>query len=206
MAGWYDRNIVPHIIKLGCGCRMMAEHRQKLVPRAKGRVLELGMGAGANLPFYDPAEVSEVVGVEPSAELRAMAGNAPRAQGLAVRIEDGVGEALPFEAGSFDSILCTFTLCSVGDVAQTLAEARRVIRPGGVLLFHEHGGAPDANVATWQRRIEPIWKPIFGGCHLTRPVAGSIAQHFKVETVEGFYQPGMPRFAAWMETGQAVAA
>jgi SAM-dependent methyltransferase len=204
--GWYDRAVVPHIIRLGCGCRMMAEHRQKIVPLAKGRVLELGMGAGANLPFYDAGRVSEVVGVEPSPGLRAMAAAAPRAQGLAVRIEEGVGEALPFDAGGFDTVVCTFTLCSVADPARTLAEARRVLRPGGTLLFHEHGGAPDAGVARWQRRIEPLWKRVFGGCHLTRPVGGSIAGHFTVEQVEGFYAPGMPRFAAWMEAGRAVAA
>ena len=204
--GWYDRNILPHIIKLGCGCQQMAEYRQKIVPLARGRVLELGMGAGANLAFYDASRVSEVVGVEPSAELRAMAAKAALAVPLTVLVEDGVGEALPFEEASFDSVVCTFTLCSVGDPLRTLAEARRVIRPGGALLFHEHGASPEAGVARWQRRIEPVWKRLFGGCHLTRPVSGSIAQHFRIETVERFYQPGMPRFAAYMESGRATAA
>ena len=206
MTGWYEKTIVPHIIRLGCGCQLMAEHRQKIVPIARGRVLELGMGAGANLPYYDTKQVSEVVGVEPSAELRAMAMRAPRAEGLNLRVEDGVGEKLPFEAGSFDSIVCTFTLCSVAGPMRTLAEARRVMRPGGVLLFHEHGRAPDPSVARWQRRIEPLWKPTFGGCHLTRPVGDSIAQHFTIERIDSFYQPKTPRFAGWMESGQAVAA
>ena len=206
MSGWYERRIVPHIIRLGCGCRMMAEHREKLIPLADGRVLELGMGAGANLPFYDSSRVSEVVGVEPSPELRAMAENAARADGLAVRVEPGIGEELRFDAGSFDTVVCTFTLCSVADPMRTLAEARRVLRPGGVLLFHEHGAAPDPGVARWQRRIEPLWKPTFGGCHLTRPVGGSIARLFTIDQIDGRYQPKMPRFAGWMESGRAIAA
>lgn len=204
--GWYDRNVVPHIIRLACGCQMMAEHRKQLIPRARGRVLELGMGAGANLAFYDAAQVSEVIGVEPSPELRAMAAKAVRPDGLNLRIEDGVGEALPFDAGGFDTVVCTFTLCTVTDAGKTLSEARRVLKPGGVLLFHEHGGSPDAGVARWQGRIEPLWKRLFGGCHLTRPVGASIGEHFKLEEIDGFYAPGMPRFASWMERGRAIAA
>jgi len=203
--GWYDRNIVPRIIKLGCGCRMMAEHRQKIVPQARGRVLELGMGAGANLAFYDAGQVCEVVGIEPSAELRAMAEKAVRPEGLRVRIEDGVAEALPFGAGEFDTVVCTFTLCSVRDPAKTLAEAQRVLKTGGVLLFHEHGRSPDPAVAKWQRRIEPIWTRLFGGCHLTRAVGASIGEYFSLEEADHFYGRG-PRIASWMEAGRAVVA
>jgi ubiquinone/menaquinone biosynthesis C-methylase UbiE len=206
MASWYERKVVPHIIRIGCGCAVMDEFREQVVPLASGRVLELGMGAGANLAFYDPLAVEDLVGVEPSPELRAMAGRATRPSGLSVEIVASEGEALPFDGASFDTVLCTFTLCSVRDPAAVLAEMRRVLRPGGQFLFCEHGLAPDPDVQKWQRRIEPVWKPIFGGCHLARPVRGSIEGPFAIDQWEGHYQEKGPRFAGWMEWGRALAA
>ncbi len=206
MSGWYERRIVPHIIRLGCGCQMLAEKREPIVSQAAGRVLELGMGAGANLPFYDPAAVSELTGIEPSGELRAMAEVAGAAQRLRPRLVNASGEELPFEDASFDTVVCTFTLCTVADPRRTLSEARRVLRPGGTFLFCEHGRADDPGVARWQERIEPVWKRVFGGCHLTRPVSGAIADFFRIETWERGYQEKTPRIAGWMESGRAVAA
>lgn len=206
MAGWYDKHILPHIIRLGCGCTQLAEMRKPIVSHAKGRVLELGMGAGANMEWYRPAEISALIGIEPSPELRAMAAASPYAQRLNTEIVDASGENLPFEDASFDTVLCTFTLCTVSDLSRTLAEAKRVLRPGGQFLFCEHGLSPDEGVARWQRRIEPVWKPVFGGCHLTRPVRGAIDQHFVIGDWRGGYQPKTPRFAGWMEQGVALAS
>jgi SAM-dependent methyltransferase len=119
----------------------------------------------------------------------------------------GPAEALPFEDKSFDTVVCTFTLCSVHTPAAALAEARRVLRPSGALLFCEHGLSPDPGVAKWQRRIEPIWKRIAGGCHLTRPVAGAIAAAgFRLQDVETMYVPNTPKIAAWNEWGAATPA
>ncbi len=205
MASWYERHIVPHIIRLGCGCQMLAEQRKPIIVQARGRVLELGVGAGANLPFYDPDNLSELVGIEPSDELRAMAAATPAAGRLGARLVNAVGEDLPFEDASFDTVVCTFTLCTVTDARRTLAEARRVLRPGGAFLFCEHGRADDPGVVKWQQRIEPAWKRVFGGCHLTRPVSGAIAQHFTIETCERGYQEKTPRIAGWVERGRAVA-
>ena len=205
MASWYERRILPHIIRLGCGCEAIAEYRELIVPQAKGRVLELGFGAGANLDYYDPAAVSQVVGIEPSPELRAIAGKAPRAEGLNVDLCAGVGEHLAFDDASFDSIVCTYTLCTVDDPGRTLAEARRMLRPGGLFLFREHGAAPDQNVARWQRRLDPLWQRLFGGCHLTRHVRANIERHFVIDAHEARYQPGVPKLAGWMEWGRAIA-
>jgi ubiquinone/menaquinone biosynthesis C-methylase UbiE len=175
------------------------------VPAAEGRVLELGIGMGLNLGLYDADKVTSVTGVDPAPELRAIAEAAPRDPRLSVRVEDGTAEALPFEAGAFDCVVCTFTLCSVHTPAAALAEARRVLRPGGRFLYCEHGLSPDADVAKWQRRIEPVWKRIAGGCHLTRPVTAAIeAAGFTVRRTDSMYIPRAPRFAGWSEWGEAT--
>jgi SAM-dependent methyltransferase len=207
MTSFYDRHVMPRLIACACASRPIMRQRAKVVPLAEGRVLELGIGGGLNLAFYDPAKVAVVLGVDPSAALRERAEAAPRPEGVSVDVRDGTAEALPFEDKSFDSIVCTFTLCTVHAPAVALAEARRVLKPGGRLLFCEHGLAPDAGVQRWQRRIEPIWKPLGGGCHLTRPVASGIAAAgFRIETCETMYLPKTPRIFGWNEWGAAIPA
>ncbi len=207
MVWLYDRYVVPWLLDCACSASPIAHQRVKVVPGAKGRVLELGMGSGLNLPFYDPAKVAVVEAVEPSEPMRRKAMAAAGLSGLNVRITAGRAEALPYETGSFDTVVCTFTLCSVQDPPKALAEARRVLKPDGRLLFCEHGLAPDAGVVKWQRRIEPVWKAIAGGCHLTRPVAATIsAAGFRVETCETMYLPGTPHWAGWNEWGSAAPA
>jgi len=204
MASFYDRRILPWLLGKACASPPIMQQRAKVVPFATGRVLELGIGSGLNLPFYNAAQVTGVHGVDPSAELRAMAEAAPRPEGLAVSVADGTAEALPFEDHSFDSVVCTFTLCSVHTPPAALAQARRVLKPGGRLFYCEHGLAPDDGVVRWQRRIEPIWKRLAGGCHLTRPVTASVAgAGFAIERSDQMYLPGTPRFAGWSEWGVA---
>jgi SAM-dependent methyltransferase len=207
MASLYDRFVLPRLLTCACSSPPMMKQRAKIVPRAQGRVLELGIGMGLNLAFYDPDKVTSVIGVDPAPQLRAAAEGAPRDPRLTVAVEDGTAEALPFEDRSFDTVVCTFTLCSVHTPAAALAEARRVLRSSGVLLFCEHGLAPDPGIAKWQRRIEPIWKRIAGGCHLTRPVAGAIAAAgFRLQGVETMYVPNTPKIAGWNEWGSASPA
>ena len=207
MTSFYDRHIMPCLIGCACSTKPIMKQREKVVPQATGTVLELGIGGGLNLAFYNLATVEKVVGVDPSEELRERAAHAPRPYGLRVHVRDGTAEALPFEDASFDSVVCTYTLCSVREPAAALAEARRVLKPGGQFFFCEHGAAPDPNVAKWQRRIEPVWKKIAGGCHLTRPVARTIEDAgFTITRLDSMYLPGTPKFAGWNEWGQAQPA
>jgi ubiquinone/menaquinone biosynthesis C-methylase UbiE len=205
MASLYDRLILPKMLKFACSQEPVMKQRAKVVPKAEGKVLELGIGMGLNLAFYDPDKVASVTGVDPAAELREIALAAPRDPRLSVDVQDGTAESLPFEARSFDCVVCTFTLCSVHDPAAALAEARRVLKPGGRLFFCEHGLSPDPGLAKWQRRWEPLWKRLTGNCHLTRPVTASIeAAGFKTEWMDSMALPGAPPIAAWNEWGSAV--
>jgi ubiquinone/menaquinone biosynthesis C-methylase UbiE len=204
MASLYDRYVLPHVIACACGAGPIRHQRAKVVPHARGRVLELGIGGGLNLAFYDPVRVDSVTGVDPSEGLRRKAMKAPRADGLIVDVLEGEAEALPFEASSFDCVVCTFTLCSVNSPEVALAEARRVLRPDGQFLYSEHGLSPDPGVARWQRRIEPVWTPLAGGCHLTRPVSASIAAAgFDLTESACMYLPNTPRVLGWSEWGEA---
>lgn len=210
LRNWYEAHVVPRLIRCVCGSEVIMKRRAQVVPLASGRVFEIGCGGGLNQRFYDPAQVTAFAGIDPGAKLldyaRAEATRKGWPESIGADIREGVGEDIPFAASSFDTAVCTFTLCSVADPARVLAELRRILVPGGRLLFLEHGRSPDAGVAKWQDRIEPLWKPLVGGCHLTRPIGGSIAQAgFDVAPLGAGYAPKMPRFAAWMEWGVATA-
>jgi ubiquinone/menaquinone biosynthesis C-methylase UbiE len=207
MTSFYDRHIMPRLIGCACSTKPIMKQRAKVVPLAAGKVLELGIGGGLNLGFYNPSAVERVFGVDPSPELRRRAEAAERPAGLNVEVRNGTAESLPFDDASFDCVVCTYTLCSVQDPVRSLKEARRVLKPGGRLLFCEHGLAPDLSVARWQRRIEPVWKRIAGGCHLTRPVALNLERAgFRLDNFDSMYLPNTPRFAGWNEWGQARPA
>ena len=207
LATWYDEHVVPRVIRCACSSPAIAAARDKVVPLARGKVFEIGCGGGLNQPFYDRAAIESFAGMDPSAKGLEFARSAAAQVGWSADIQAGVGEAIPFEAESFDTVVCTFTLCSVADPARTLSELRRILSPGGQLLFAEHGRAPDAAVRTWQSRIEPVWKRLAGGCHLSRPVTAAIAQAgFDLGATEQRYAPGIPRWAGWMEWGSATKA
>lgn len=207
MASWWERHGVPRLIKCACSQGQIMKARSKVVPLAQGDVLELGCGGGINMEFYDPARVKSFTGLDPSPELLAMSRAAAQTHGMAADIQGGVGEAMPFDSGRFDTVVTTFTLCSVADQAAVLSEIRRVLKPGGTALFLEHGGAPDAAVAKWQRRIEPVWKRVGGNCHLTRPIGEAYEKAgFSVERQGAAYMPKTPRPFGWIEYGAARAA
>lgn len=204
MASWWERHGVPRLIKCACSQGQIMKVRSKIVPHAAGDVLELGCGGGINMEFYDPARIRSFTGLDPSPELLTMSRAAAAVHGMAADIVGGFGEAMPFESGRFDTVVTTFTLCSVADQAAVLAEIRRVLKPGGTALFLEHGAAPDASVAKWQRRIEPIWKRIGGNCHLTRPISDAYEKAgFAVDRQAAAYIPKSPRPFSWYEYGAA---
>lgn len=200
--------MVPRLIGYCCSQPPVMKRRAEVVPLASGRVLELGAGGGANLGFYDRAAVESVTGVDPSDELIALAKErmAPDDRDF-FQVKKGVAEALPFRDASFDTVLSTFTLCSVQDQAQALKEARRVLKPGGRLLFLEHGLSPDIAPRKWQHRVEPLWKHIAGGCHLTRPVTDAVlGAGFCMAERHGRYMDKTPKFLGWVEWGEARIA
>lgn len=204
---FYDRRVLPELIGCACRTRALTRQRARLIPLAVGEVLELGIGGGANLAFYDPARVAAVHGVDPSPELRAKAAAAPRPAGLRLHLEEGRAEALPYPDARFDTVVTTFTLCSVPDPAAALREARRVLKPSGRLLFCEHGRAPDRQVARWQARLEPAWVAMTGGCHLTRDIATELAPAgFLAERIERRYLRKVPKLVGWTTTGEARLA
>ena len=204
IANWYEKTIMPRLITCACSQGQVMKRRAAVVPRARGDVFELGCGGGINQVFYKPEAIASYAGIDPHEGLLDAARAAASRKGWRADIRAGVGEAIPFDDHSFDTCVCTFTLCSVQDPARVLSELRRVLRPGGQALFLEHGRAPDASVARWQERIEPIWKPMAGGCHLTRPITAAVASAgFEVEPVGEGYTPGAPKFAGWMEWGVA---
>ena len=200
---FYDEKILPRLIDYACGMGQVMKTRSQVVPLAAGRVLEIGIGTGLNLSFYDPARVSAIVGVDPAAQMQTLARQ--RAASIAIPVEMIALELGQIQAAdaSFDSIVCTFTLCTIPDPLAALQEMRRVLKPGGKLLFSEHGRAPDAKVRLWQDRITPLWKPLAGGCHLNRDIPALLgAAGFRIREVNSSYLPG-PRPMTWIWRGWA---
>lgn len=204
LKSWYDAHIMPRLVTCACSQGQVMKRRAAVVPLARGDVFEIGCGGGINQEFYDVEAVTSYAGIDPHARLLEGATAAAEAKGWPADIREGVGEAIPFPDRFFDTVVCTFTLCSVEDQAQVLSEMRRILRPGGQVLFLEHGRAPDADVARWQDRIEPFWKPMAGGCHLTRPIGSAFrGAGFEVEPLGQGYLPKAPKFAMWNEWGIA---
>jgi ubiquinone/menaquinone biosynthesis C-methylase UbiE len=200
---WYERHMLPHLLELACGVKPIRRQRQKVLPLAHGDVLEVGIGTGLNVPFYDKARVRRIVGVDPAAQMHPLALRRVKAAGLDVELVGLSAEKLPLPDASFDSVVCTYTLCSIPNAQNALAEVRRVLRPGGKFLFSEHGLAPDESVRRWQRRLQPVWGPLAGGCQLSVDIPELLrSAGFEVK-VESRYIPG-PRFASYHYWGEAT--
>ncbi len=189
--GLYERFILPKVVHLTCSSKPIRYQRRKVVPLAQGRVLEIGIGSGLNLPYYDPSKVERIWGLEPSMQMRAMAEKRVRETQFKVEFIGLADDKIPLESDSVDTVLVTYTLCTIPDVVRALEGMRRVLKPGGELIFSEHGLAPDENIRRWQDRMNPIWKRFGGGCNLNRPIPSLIEQGgFKIKNIETMYIPG----------------
>jgi len=194
--GWYDDKILPKLIDLSCGAKPIHKQREKVVPLATGDVLEIGFGGGLNLPYYNRDSVTKVWGLEPSEGMRKRAEKLIAETDVDVELIDLPGEKIPLEDNSVDTVLITYTLCTIPDTAAALEGMRRVLKPNGRLLFTEHGRAPDAGVRRWQERLNPGWKKLAGGCNINRDIVKIIEDAgFSMTEDNRMYIPGIRLFS-----------
>jgi ubiquinone/menaquinone biosynthesis C-methylase UbiE len=189
---WYENKILPRLIDVACSSKPAHKQREKIVPRAAGDVLEIGFGSGLNLAHYDRDKVRHIWGLEPSEGMRKLAAGAIADSELEVELIDLPGEEIPLDDNSVDTVLITFTLCTIAEVAEALEGMRRVLKPDGQLLFCEHGKAPDAAVVKWQERMNPVWKKFTGGCNMNRDIPELLTSAgFDIQDDNQMYIPGL---------------
>ncbi|MDP4917929.1 MAG: class I SAM-dependent methyltransferase [Haliea sp.] len=202
--GFYERRVLPHIINCACGSKPIMRQREKVVPFARGEVLEIGIGTGLNLPYYDSAKVTRLIGLDPSEKSWELAGERAAALPFDVEFLGLPGEAIPLADNSVDTVVVTFALCTIPDPVAALRGMARVLRPDGELLFCEHGRAPDAGVQRWQDRINGFWASVAGGCNINRDIPALLAAGgFQVSDLQTLYLPGTPRIAGYNYWGRA---
>ena len=200
----YDKYILPRMLNCACSSKPMVYQRQKIVPLAEGDVLEVGIGSGLNLPFYDKSKVNKIWGLDPSKELNRMASKVAAEENLEIDFLISGAEHIPLPDDHVDTILITYTMCTIPEVEQANEEMKRVLKPGGKMIFCEHGKAPDPNIHKWQNRINPLWKKIAGGCNLNRDIPALIeTSGFKLENLETMYLPSTPKIAGYNYWGYA---
>jgi len=204
---FYDKHILPRVINCACGSKPVMKQREKIVPQARGTVLEIGIGTGLNLPYYDSAKVERLIGLDPSEASWKLAGERAAHLDFDVEFIGLPGEQIPLEDDSVDTVMVTFSLCTIPDPVAALHGMARVLRPGGNLVFCEHGCSPDPSVRKWQDRLDPLWGKIAGGCHLNRNIPELLGEGgFRVTELNAAYLPGTPRFAGYNFWGTALQA
>lgn len=198
--GFYERRILPRLIHFSMRQKQLVPLREQLVAGARGRVLEIGVGSGLNLPFY-PREIEILLGLDPSADLLQMAKRHADWVHFPVELSEGHAEDIPLEDRAVDHVVMSWTLCSVADPGRALAEIRRVLRPGGSLLFIEHGRAAEPRVSRWQDRLTPLWRRVAGGCHLNRKMDDLVQEGgFAIEHLDTGYIRG-PKIMTFIYEG-----
>lgn len=203
----YDHYILPRLIDWSCGLPRITAQRRAIVPQAQGRVLDVGIGSGRNLPLYDPQRVTALVGLDPSAAMLRLTRERARELSFPVELIAQPAETMTLDTASFDTVVVTYTLCSIPGVDDALRQIRRVLKPSGKLLFCEHGAAPDAGVRRWQRRIGPAWKRLAGGCNLLSDAPAALsAAGFRIEHLDAYYLSRTPRPLGYHTVGSARLA
>lgn len=205
--GFYDKHVLPRFINCACGTKPIMKQREKVLPLASGTVLEIGIGTGLNLPLYDAAKVDRVIGIDPSENSWELAAERVASVDFPVEFLGLPGEQIPLEDNSVDTVMVTYSLCTIPDPVKALEGMARVLRPGGKLVFCEHGMAPDANIVKWQNRIDPWWMKFAGGCHLNRDIPALVgAGGFAIDSINEMYLPSSPRIASYNYWGTASLA
>ncbi len=190
--GFYDKVVLPKLLHFACGLGVVNDQRQKVVPDAAGIILEIGIGSGLNLPFYQPEKVERVFGLDPSDEMRTLARREAALQEFKVEFMAATAEAIPLPDECVDTVLVTYTLCTIPNIEAALFEMRRVLKSGGTLIFCEHGLSQDPAVRRWQHRMDGLWGRFTGGCHLNRDIpaliqnAGFQMQHLDHGYISGW--------------------
>ena len=201
----YSRFVLPTLVDLACGAKRTMRQREKVIPLAQGRVLEVGFGSGLNLRYYRPERVTRLWGLEPCPQMRKRAESAARTAPIGVELLQLSGDGIPLERGCVDTVVTTYTLCTIPETRPALEEMIRVLAPGGRLVFCEHGRAPDAGVRRWQDRLNPIWERVSGGCQLNRPIPQLIEEGgFRIRDMQASYIGGW-RPASFNYWGVATA-
>lgn len=199
---FYQRHILPRLLHMAMRQEALVPFRRRVIGAAEGRVLEVGIGSGLNLPLYGPS-VRSVIGLEPSPELLFMARDRAATAPVSVELLEASAEAVPLDDSSIDTVVTTWTLCTIPDAPRALSELRRVLRPSGALLFIEHGRAPEPGVAHWQDRLDPIWRRLAGGCHLNRKIDDLISGNgFRIDALTNARLRG-PRTHTFLYEGRA---
>ncbi len=202
----YDKYVLPKFLNCACASKPILRQRQKVVPLAEGKVLEIGIGSGLNLPFYEKSKIDEVWGLDPSEELSAMARIVADQESIEVNFISSGAEEIPLPDNHFDSVLITYTMCTIPEVLRANQEIRRVLREDGKMIFCEHGEAPDENIRKWQKRINPFWRKIAGGCNINRKIPSLIQDSgFDIVEMEEMYLPNTPKIAGYNYWGFALA-
>jgi ubiquinone/menaquinone biosynthesis C-methylase UbiE len=189
--GFYDKYLLPKLVHFACGQKPTMKQREKVIPLAEGLVLEIGIGSGLNIPFYDPEKVDHLWGIDPSREMWAIAKKNAKEHHLDAEFMESVAESIPLDDNAADTVVMTYTLCTIPDAYAALNDIRRVLKPGGRLIFCEHGEAPDEDVRRWQHRINPVWSKLAGGCNLNRPIPAYLEESgFNSNDMQTMYVPG----------------